>query len=988
MLSALTPSSASATAPAPATSPAQLTGAQTVIDLCSSDDDSEKTQAAPDPATGLNIARSAASVPSLELAQTDMSDFQQLLPPVPQSRKRKVSEYEREPPELSEYERVRLRNIAENHETLASLGLVKDTQPVASAGQSDEPAPSPVARKRPTLGPVEALVVNARQRVDVQNFSYARLTQRMDEGGEPFEETRTVLSYFTSNLVRLKQYPNDDFAESFCYELQDTVTQPTELRQTSNYEDEYMLLLARLLDNETSSSPCVPRYTSSFELTPVQRMQVAHLACLVSLEGLHRTVRVTGRLTDAIDMSLQLRGDGGLQSLQLLASPPGTGKTVIAIMALATLLCRRNWDSFVRRVQRDMLVTSSISQAYSSAPLQPIAIVVCPPNLVDQWASEAEAVLRGPDCRPGATFEAHSRFDWKIEISRNTVTTERLLAGSRGSQQPQLWIIASQNGLMRPYQPILSVSDVRVAVAVYDECTFTLSPETPKGGGYNSLMTILVTATPSALKGALVQNKMRNPLSAALQCAGATNNGSVITWVTDAYGNTSESMRDNIRSLLCAGRRWEAIPMIRCTMAMRLFVGPPELALLARNDALASMPVGVSTFDITFSHQTRAVATISLWRALCTHITNIQLLACENQQVVELAHRFGRCLHMHGIKHKGGSSGALELQEVYDTLLPIVDALAEKLVQEKLLQQRSKKSLRRLRHLMQALQELIASKDGVECGVCTHLIDASTPAGPTTCCGHIMCIKCAASLRELKCPFCREVAGSGFDIVQTAGDATPTPEQHILAQLPQSPVDADYHDDSATSIASSWVLEQACGIICRAKLGMESAFASAVHLSLMARKGSAPRVLVYFGKPDSRTPFCPARSFVDCSKSRIFDIADNAEVYHLDTEESPRSSGKLAQASNALAGIRAFRDDTKTTPVFLLCKLDVCAMTIAGTDLGMTTAAIIVGDVENDAAVQLMGRMMRRAQHKQPSLRVFCVTKRRTNDGVSWGMFS
>ena len=96
MLSALTPSSASATAPAPATSPAQLTGAQTVIDLCSSDDDSEKTQAAPDPATGLNVARSAASVPSLELAQTDMSDFQQLLPPVPQSRKRKVSEYERE----------------------------------------------------------------------------------------------------------------------------------------------------------------------------------------------------------------------------------------------------------------------------------------------------------------------------------------------------------------------------------------------------------------------------------------------------------------------------------------------------------------------------------------------------------------------------------------------------------------------------------------------------------------------------------------------------------------------------------------------------------------------------------------------------------------------------------------------------------------------------------------------------------------------------
>ena len=750
---------------------------------------------------------------------------------------------------------------------------------------------------------------------------------------------------------------------TYITELEDMTTMCDGVKLISATEEEQVRLSAALLDTETRGHLYVPKRTKDFNFTKAQRMQMVGLAGLVKLSG-PKTQRAVIR--GKLDTTIGIRGDGGLQKLQLLVAPPGSGKTSMTVGMIVTMLCRRNWPSVVDHVAQDLLCAPVATQVYGEAKLRRIAMVVCPSAIVEQWAAGARLVFEGSDCGVGAPFEAGPGMEWVVCVSHTVAATKALIASATLDSRPQLWVIASatSSGNNKPYAPILAAKHLHVAIAVYDECTFAFARAPFSGSGYTVPMTLLVTATPSVLLNSM-SNVTRHPLRIALNDIGAcANNVQIVPSVLNGQLVPSASMfhqhKNGMQYLVSSNRMSASMESIRRTLALRMYVGPPELALLNRTDALATMPSALSFFTIVcvvmnssmrltddVSVCGASIAVISPWKALAVHSQRIQTIANQPSGFDAVTARFRSSLKELEDETRASGSFIVDFTHLHDTLAPIVTEMENKLQS----QTWRCNDVARLRTLLRASLQIV--REGDSCGICYDSLDSYVPGGPTNCCGQILCVNCAKQLRKFECPFCRTPASDNFNIVQTVGSLLPEPKDRVASDMPRAPIPFGTDGDA--------LLLRACATIQKARLDVFSAFSCAVEMSLFARVAATPRILVFF-----------ANLQTGCSraaKSRILDKAQDAMVYDL---EALSSSSQTATA--AAAAIRAFKNEMTAAPIFILCNTDHNSNSLAGADLGNATAAIVVGTLRHSGETQLIGRFMRMSTVRdRPETRVFHV---------------
>ena len=800
--------------------------------------------------------------------------------------------------------------------------------------------------KRPMTNHMEAWVLRTREESSVLDLTCEdEVTPRPPSSDSGYLTHLGTLRRLGHTLMMKVASAHLD--RSFKSELVDMVTLPATMQLAHGYEDGYVLQLARMLDRGL----CVPQKTSTFALSNGQRMQVAHLACILAVQQQERTLRAVYACdNDNIDTSLSIRSDGGLQRLQVLVAPAGSGKSAVVAAVVATRLCRRNWNRFPEQVRDDQLRAPTIAPS-QHVPLKPIAVVVCPPGLVQQWQREATALLHGPDCRPGAAFEAGwSGAEWKILTSHNIEQTRELLRDSVAITSPQLWIIASEYGPSKPYSPVLLDTSVRIAIAIYDECTYTFAKEPLTGSGYSVPMTILVTASVRDIVDA-TRNTPRHPLRIALTAAGACTDTDL---ASTRWSDPNTPTRVSTIASLLPTHVQSASSKIRLTMALRLFIGPPELPLLQEAELRAptdreqvvffSLPYYTLALERGHVADEDGVRVLTLWDTLRRHFRYIRASTSSfKPSILRKNDLFGDAITRLQAAEASGAS------VVYDELFVHLDVIAKTACPW------YKRSLVLLRVILKGAEQL--AKEGAKCPVCIESVDANLLGGPTNCCGGIMCIACAKKLAPVKCPLCREETlpkrnCSEFSIVQTVGVPPPAVLTQVLSQLPQSPV--------ATGNVGDEVLHRACARIHASQLDLYDAFSTALHLALMARAGSTPRVLVFFGSNE------PDR--VSC-KIRIKEIARDANVHDIEGI-TDRFNGSISTA--VARAIPAFADPVCTKPVFLLCDVDHNSRSIAGADLSAATAVIVVGSLWPGAETQLLGRIVRRSQQRDtPPFRVF-----------------
>lgn len=796
---------------------------------------------------------------------------------------------------------------------------------------------------------MEAWLVDMRN----ENSVLKDLAREDDVAPCPLTHTgKTLLEPSDECAALMMKMSLSHMSQSFRRELLDVVTLPACMSLTHDYEDGYMLQLARMLD----AGLCVPSKTSTFELSNGQRMQAAHLACILAARQQEKVLRATyfGD-KDTIDTSLGIRSDGGLQRLQVFVAPPGSGKTVVVAAVVATRLCRRNWEAFVQQVRDDQLRAPSIELSHA-VPLKPIAVVVCPPGLVQQWLREATALLHGPDCRPGAAFEAGSAgAEWRILTSHKFEDTRELLKDAAAVTSPQLWIIASENGPFKPYSPLLANTSVGIAMAIYDECTYTFAKEPHAGSGYSVPMSIFVTASAKDIVDA-TRNTQRHPLRVALAHVGACTN---TDFLLNRWSDPNHPKRVSvIASLLFLSRVPAALSKIRLTMAMRLFIGPPELPLLqdlefraltsCKQFVLFSLPCLNSAVARDHAVDGNGVRVGSLASNLRRQFRYIRA------RTLYFKPKYSNQIDLYG-----DAVGRLQAAEAAGACLAYEETLENLRGMQKAAGIWYNRRIVAMRMILTNAEGLAAGKLS-NCPVCFEAVDANQPGGPTTCCGQIMCIPCAKRLQPANCPFCRtEASATGFNgefgIVQAVGAVPTDPLTQLLSKLPQSPVEAGDGGDE--------VLFAACSEIHQSRVDLHDAFSSALRLALMARAGTTPRVLVFFG-------FVDKDDRLHC-KIRIKEIARDADIRDIEgiaEKDCGTTSAMVARA------IPAFVDPACTKPVILLCDMDHTSHSIAGADLGVATAVIVAGSLHHGAATQLLGRITRRSQLRDaPSFRVFFV---------------
>jgi hypothetical protein len=392
---------------------------------------------------------------------------------------------------------------------------------------------------------------------------------------------------------------------------------------------------------------------------------------------------------------------------------------------------------------------------------------------------------------------------------------------------------------------------------------------------------------------------------------------------------------------------------------MRLFIGPPELPLLQELEcrALTSRKQLV-LFSLPY-YTASAVARSHAADDNGVRVGSLGInLRCQFRSIRARTTYF-KPMFSKQIDLYGDAVIRLQAVEATGAFLAYGEILEKLRGMEKAAGVWYKERIVAMRMILTNAEELAVGKS-VNCPVCFEAVDANQPGGPTNCCGQVMCIQCAKRLQPASCPFCRTDASatglSGeFGIVQAVGAPPTDPLTQLLSKLPQSPVAVGDDGDE--------LLYEACSEIHRSRVDLYDAFSSALRLALMARAGSTPRVLVFFGLMDRDDK-------LHC-KIRIKEIARDADVHDIEGITEKACGTTSAMVARA---IPAFVDPTCAKPVFLLCDMDYTSHSIAGADLGAATAVIVAGSLHHGAETQLLGRITRRSQQRDaPSFRAFFV---------------
>jgi hypothetical protein len=791
---------------------------------------------------------------------------------------------------------------------------------------------------------------------------------------------------------------------------------------THNYEPDHVKSIAHALDLETDEEPLVPRHTTKFKLTKAQRMQVAHLSgvvasskqrCLsVHLDAASLTAMCSTGLGRSIRRNLtvsrSVRGDGVPQKLQLLVAGPGTGKTAMALATVATVLCGRNYRVFEDNAKKDLTQSPEVCEMHPDSKMMRVAVLVCPPLLIDYWEAAAVSMFDGVDCNHEgafrATVEGEPEGTWNVKVVKDVLTVRGMLDRPVTSRDGEIWLVAG----CTPSSPVLEFIFKRElhypAMVVYDEGRFVFPASRAGSGCVHEAVpfTLVLTATPADLVENMVSN-LRHPLRVAMERYG----GSVSSgW---RFSNNAATMRQNLRR----GELSLASSSISKFLLLRLASGPPELFLNCKNAALASMPAGMTVFRVMHHTlvnvafrlrqsvdqrpQSSQISVVSTWSALRSHGNAIKSKAAslprparsDTVPIESPVELFLERLDELEAEHNALGSRVVDLEWLHANLRPSVDEIERQL--DVSFQPGVSETVSLVRNMLEAA--LAIARLGDECGVCYEPLAESSQdlgtvrAGLTNCCGHVLCFSCLPKLVKPTCPFCRESNFGRFSIVGESSAAAATvaarPASSVVIQLQSASLGVALIEPEHVS-GEGTVFDSLMSSLFAYELmrderervhpsGLDDAFFLRACRSIQDANVSAfeaVRCAAYLA--------CASRSDVPARVPVFFDFLEsNATTAVSNSIKSSVPGAKIFTVEDSGVSLKRFASENSAHPVFLLCNTCVGSTSIAGSDLGNSTAVIVAGCVrsENDET-QLLGRFMRMSKKtNRPKIRVFQLCK-------------
>lgn len=787
-----------------------------------------------------------------------------------------------------------------------------------------------------------------------------------------------------------------------------------DVRITHNYESEHVETIARALDSETDAEPLVPRYTKNFKLTVAQRMQVAHISGAVASSkqrclSVHLDAAALNeiyqsesgrRIRRNLTVSRSVRGDGGPQKMQLLVAGPGTGKTIMALATAATILCGRNYAAFGENAERDLMQSPGVCVMHPHAKMMRVALIVCPPRLIDYWKNTAASMFDGVDCADGGSFRATLdgalEGRWVVKVVNDVRTVRGMLDRPGTGRDAEIWLVAGYSSSSSVLECIFKHELHYPAMVIYDEGRFAFpASRAVSGCGYEAVpFTLVLTATPAELATNMSSNT-RHPLRTAMERGGCSG------W---RFHDNAIVMRAN----LAYGQLGPAAASICRCLLLRLASGPPELFLNCRNTALSSMPAGMTVFRmehhtlVNVSSRLRhsvdrrpegsRISVLSTWSALRNHgntIRNTTRTSMTGHATIRsLVEGFLNRLDELEAEHKALGSHVVDLEWLHANLRPSVTEI-EKQLETSFFQSGVSEGVSRLRNMLEAA--LTIARLGDSCGVCLEPLAESRErvgavcAGLTNCCGHVLCFTCLPKLPKPVCPFCRSTNFGDFSVVgedPVATAATTPPPDIYVSELRTTSLDYALNRNEHV-IADGTMLGELtslfrvepgetdrrglddapflrfCTSIRNANVSAFEAVRCSAFLACASRGAVAARVPVFFDFLSAASTFAVEA----CIKSSV----PEAVVFNMEDFSSPHQIPGVSRHP-----LEAFADESSARPVFLLCDTGSRSTSIAGSDLGNSTAAIVAGTMCADHETQLLGRFMRMSkEHNRPKIRVF-----------------